>query len=508
MLTLFIFIPVVIGFALLTVRPRIEVARKLAMAVGVVELALSILFLLRFDRNAAGLQFEQKGEWLPMIGLQYHLGLDGIGLIFVVLTTLVFCMSLVCSISSARSDSAYFGFLLLLEGGLLGTYTALNFIHFFFFWELSLIPAFFLVRKYGGAKRSTAAIQFFIYTMVGSIAMLLGFLGLYLATGTFDLMQLAGGQKSTVQAALETKLNWLGLMGGEIKLGLFVLVLMGFAVKLPIWPFHSWLPLTYAEAPTPVTMVLTGVMSKMAVYGLVRILVPIFPDEIIKLNLVLLTLAAVTVVYGALAAMAQTDLKLLFAYASLSHLGYCALGAFAVPQKMGLLYVGSDAALTGVLLQAFSHGILATALFAFVSFLEQRNSGGRLIQSFGGLRNINPAFAGTMGIIIFASLGLPGLSAFPAEFLIFQGAFQYAPLITSFAALGILLTAIYSLTFFMKVFLGPLSEKLSGSPDLVGWEKTSVAPALILTFILGIYPQLATSFFNTAVAQITAMLKI
>jgi NADH-quinone oxidoreductase subunit M len=321
-------------------------------------------------------------------------------------------------------------------------------------------------------------------------------------------VQLADLEKGAVQAALQTKLNWLGLTGGEIKLGLFLLVLLGFAVKLPVWPLHSWLPLAYSEAPTPVTMVLTGVMSKMGVYGLVRILVPIFPDEIIKLHVPLLLLAAITVVYGAFAALAQTDLKRLFAYASLSHVAYCALGAFAVPQKMGLLYRGSDAALSGVLLQAFSHGILAAALFAFVSFLENRNTGVRLVDSFGGLRKVNPAFAGLMGIIIFASLGLPGLSAFPAEFLIFQATFQYAPVITSLAALGILITALYSLTFFMKVFLGPLNQKFQNSPDLAGFEKASVLPALAFTFVLGIYPQLAAVFFNPAVAKITQMLKI
>ena len=508
MLTFLTIIPLIVGLALLLIKRAFNFARFIALFVTAFELLFSLVLAGSFNRGASSIQFQELAGWLPTLGLQYHLGLDGIGLIFVLLTTVVFLMSLAVGFNTMHADSKYYGFLLLLESGLLGTFTALNFIHFFFYWELSLIPAFFLVKNYGGTQRSTAALQFFIFTMVGSIFMLLGFLGLFLGTGSFDLVQIAGIEKSAVQAALQTKLSWLALTGGEIKLGLFVLVLLGFAVKLPIWPLHSWLPLTYSEAPTPVTMLLTGVMSKMGVYGLVRILLPIFPDEIIKLHVPLLTLATITILYGAFAALAQTDLKKLFAYASLSHLGYCALGVFAVPQKLGLLYNGSDGALTGVLLQVLSHGILAAALFGFVSFLERRNNGIRLIDSFGGLRNINPSFAGMMGIIIFASLGLPGLSAFPAEFLIFQSAFAYSPVITSFAVIGILITAVYSLTFFMKVFLGPVNEKLKTSPDLIPWEKISILPALALTFLLGIYPQIATAFLNPAVSKITQMLKI
>jgi NADH-quinone oxidoreductase subunit M len=508
MLTIFTFIPIIAGLILLAMRVAPSLARRCALTVAVIELILCFSLAAFFDRASTGMQFESSLAWAAPIGLKYHVGIDGISLLFALLSSLVFLMSLIASPAGLKCDSKYFGLVLLLEGGLLGVFTTLNFLHFFFYWELSLFPAFFLVRNYGGAFRSEAALQFFTFTMAGSIAMLLGFLGLFLATGTFDFSELARIPRPALLMTLASRLGWTGLTGANIKLGLFLLTLLGFAVKLPIWPLHGWLPATYQEAPSPVVMLLTGAMSKMAVYGLVRILVPIYPDEIIALKIPLLTLAAITILYGAFAALAQTDLKRLFAYASLSHLGYCALGAFAVPQKIGLLYRGSDAALTGILLQAFSHGILAAALFAFVSFLEKRNDGRVQLDLFGGLRNINPVFAGMAGWVLFAALGLPGLSAFPAEFLIFQSVFAYSPLIASCAILSILVTAIYLLTFFMKVFLGPLNARFKTSPDLLAIEKAAVFPALSLTLLLGIFPQLLTTFLNPAVTQITSLLRI
>jgi NADH-quinone oxidoreductase subunit M len=498
LLSLLILIPMAVGVYLLLWKVEEGIARLAALTVTTILLLGTIAVALRFE-PARGFHYTEQHQWLHAIGFEYHLALDGISLVFLLLTAIVFLMSLLAS-AQLQLDARYYGFLLLLQGGLLGTFTAQNFLHFFLFWELSLIPAFFLVKMYGGAQRSAAAIQFFIFTMVGSIAMLLAFLAIGLEKGTFDLSKLAElHSNGTVQSFSAS-----GLFQGE-NLGLitFLLAFAGVAVKVPIWPLHSWLPFTYTQAPTPVTMVLTGIMSKMGVYGLIRVILPIFPREMDALHKPLLILAVITILYGAFAAFAQRDIKRLFAYSSLSHLGYCFLGVFAAA-KAGVAGLENEraAAINGVVLQVLSHGLLAAALFGFVSFLERRNDGYISTALFGGLRKINPQFAALMGIALFASLGLPGLSGFPAEFLIFKGSFSFAPTAASFAVLGLLLTAGYVLAFFGQVFLGPLNQRQLNSPDLTASEKLVVLPAIALTFILGIAPQLVIAIFNPSVTRL------
>jgi NADH-quinone oxidoreductase subunit M len=324
--------------------------------------------------------------------------------------------------------------------------------------------------------------------MLGSIAMLLAFLALGSRAGTFEI------------ALLKAE-------GGSLKL-LFWLAFLGIAVKVPLWPLHGWLPAAYTEAPSPVTMMLTGVMSKMGVYALLRLILPVFPKQLDQFHRPLLALAVITILYGAWAAFAQRDLKRLFAYSSLSHLGYCFLGVFAAA-KAGALGLGNDraAALNGVILQVLSHGIIAAALFAFIGFLERRAGGRRSLEQFGGLRKPIPAFAGLMGIAIFASLGLPGLSGFPAEFLIFKGAFSFAPVASGFAVLGLLLTAVYLLTAFGRVFLGPLNQDRADSMEIRGEERWVVLPAIAAAFLLGIAPQLVIGLFNPAVTALVQQLR-
>jgi NADH-quinone oxidoreductase subunit M len=508
MITLLILLPILSGLALLSAKGLRTLARPLSLIVNFVILAFVIFFALR-TRGAAGFSTDTIYAWLPAIGLQYRLAVDGISAVFLVLTSIVFLMSIVASAQSSLADARYFGLLLLLEGGLLGTFTAQNFLHFFLFWELSLIPAFFIVRLYGGAHRAAASIQFFVYTMVGSIAMLLGFLALYLATGSFDLAELARSRPAQgFGPLLAQKLNWSGLAPATLGTVVFLLAFLGVAVKVPLWPLHSWLPAAYTQAPTPATMVLTGVMSKMGVYGLVRLILPIFPEQIERLHAPLLALAVITILYGALAALAQRDIKRLFAYSSLSHLGYCFLGVFAAA-KAGVPGLENEraAAVNGVLLQVLSHGIIAAALFGFVSFLERRTGGQLEYENFGGLRKVNPVFAGLMGIAVFSSLGLPGLSGFPAEFLIFKGAFSFAPAAAAFAVLGLLFTAVYLLTFYGRVFLGPLNASRSAMADLTGPEKAIVLPALAISFALGFAPQLLLAICNPAVTALVTQMK-
>jgi NADH-quinone oxidoreductase subunit M len=500
------FLPLILGLILLVLRPKAHVAKSLAFFSSFAVLFESIRLSLRVRAND-GASITEIYDWLPAIGLQYHVAVDGITSVFLLLTGIVFIMGVFASLSTA--DARYYALVLLLQSGLVGTFTAQNFLHFFLFWELALIPAFFLVRLYGGPNSASASIQFFLYTMFGSIAMLVGFLALYLATGTFNLTELAAARPTGGYGPLlAQRLNWSGLKPQTIGTIIFLLAFLGVAVKVPLFPFHSWLPATYTQAPTPVTMLLTGVMSKMGVYALIRLILPIFPEQIQRLHQPLLALAVITILYGALAAFAQRDVKFLFAYSSLSHLGYCFLGVFAAA-KAGVPGLENEraAAINGVLLQVLSHGIIAAALFAFVSFLERRSGGVRAIESFGGLRKVNPVFAGLMGIALFSSLGLPGLSGFPAEFLIFKGAFSFAPVASAFAVLGLLFTALYLLTFYGRVFLGPLNANRAATADLTANEKLVVIPAIVITFILGIAPQIILTICNPTVTALVQKLK-
>lgn len=492
------------GLFLVAGNPRGAAGKAIALSTSAFVLLTSVVVAAHARSGSA---LAESFEWLPAVGLQYHLAGDGISSVFLLLTGIVFLMGVIAS--SSTMDGRYFGFVLLLEAGLFGTFTAQNFLHFFFFWELALVPAFFLVRMYGGANRSAASIQFFIYTMVGSIAMLIGFLALYLAAGTFNFSELAASRPAAgFGPLLAQRLSGTGLEAQFLGAIVFMLAFLGVAVKVPIFPLHGWLPATYMQAPTPVTMLLTGVMSKMGVYGLVRLILPIFPEQIQRFHQPLLALAVVTILYGALAAFAQRDIKQLFAYSSLSHLGYCFLGVFAAA-KAGVPGLENEraAAVNGVLLQIMSHGMIAAALFAFVSFLERRSGGVRAMEAFGGMRKINPVFAGCAGVAVFSSLGLPGLSGFPAEFLIFKGAFAFAPVACSFAVLGLLFTALYLLTFYGRVFLGPINERRAMAEDLTGTEKAVVMPALLLTFLFGVAPQIILAVCNPAVTALVKEMK-
>ena len=363
--------------------------------------------------------------------------MDGLGLLMVMLTAIVTPLAILVSWSMNDRAHVYNALILWLQAGLFGTFTALNFFHWFMFWELGLIPAFFLVKLWGGPNRSPAATQFFIYTMVGSVALLLSFLAIWLATKTatgpvvlISSSWPAWRNSGELAAKFQAAFGW-----KNIGLIIFFGAFLGFAVKVPVVPFHTWLPAAYSEAPSAVTMLLTGVMSKMGVYGFLRILLPIFPEQIRQVLTPLLWLAVATIVLSACAAFAQRDLKRMLAYSSVNHLGYCLLAMFAaVGAATGVNQpaIQKAAALDGVLLQMFNHGLTASALFLFVALLEKRSGGLRGLDDFGGLRKVVPVFTGLMGIALFSSLGLPGLNGFVGEFLVFKGVFPLAPWAAAF----------------------------------------------------------------------------
>jgi NADH-quinone oxidoreductase subunit M len=476
-------------------------ARTVALITTLGSLALALFVWTQLPANGS-IGLVERASWVPSLGIEYHLGVDGLGALMVVLSAIVTLMSVDAAHRVHHQPGLYFGLVLVLESGLFGSFTALNFFHWFLFWELSLIPAFFLIKLWGGTRRGPAATQFFVYTMAGSVALLVAFLAVFVATGSMDfphltLLASTGELEQMVTAHL-----------GPVTLWLAIGVLAGFAVKVPMVPFHTWLPAAYAEAPSPVTMLLTGAMSKMGVYGLLRIAIPLFGAQIAEMRTPLLVLAVATVVMGAWAAAQQKDLKRVFAYSSVNHLGYCLLGIFALAVPVAVGDAGAlanqAAALNGVILQMFNHGLTAATLFWFVAMLQTRTGGHRGIDDFGGLRKPAPVLAGLMGIALFSSLGLPGLNQFVGEFLIFRGVFPLAWVAATVTVIGLLVTAAVMLTVIQKVFNGPVPEHCVGFPDLHHGERMALAPVICLMFLVGLLPQLIVDTVNPTVQNLLA----
>jgi NADH-quinone oxidoreductase subunit M len=506
-------VPIVGALAVLALGGRNkQLTRWVAMGFSLLALLLTLLIWHHFNGASGAMQFQERHVWVAMLGADYRVGIDGLGLLMLLLAAVVVPIGMAASWQINDRVPLYFALVLLLQSCLFGTFTALNFFHWFIFWELSLIPAFFLIRIWGGPKRAPAAMQFLVYTMVGSVAMLLAFLALFLATHTFDFTELAAlAQSGQLMPAVVAKLSGHRFMTQHIAMLIFAGAFLGFAVKVPIVPFHTWLPDAYAEAPTGTTILLTGAMSKMGLYGILRILVPIFYPQMQRVLTPLLWLAVATIVLSGYSALAQKDLKRIFAYSSINHLGYCLLAIFAV-----LKFTGNDAALlsqkyaamNGALLQMFNHGLTAAAVFWFIALLEKRSGGLRGRGDFGGLRKVVPVMAGLMGIALFSSLGLPGLNGFAGEFLIFKGVFPLAGWAAALSVLGLLVTAIFILGVIQRVFTGPLNPLWVTMSDLTAAERWSLAPVIALMFALGLYPQMVLAVTNSTVMQIVQQIKL
>ena len=485
MITALIFIPLIGAVALYVGRPNH--ARAIALTCNVVAAFYAVMLWQKFDAGAAGMQMVERHVWIPAIGAEYLVGVDGLSLLLVLLTSLIFPFAFLAQ----RMGRGSCALMLVMQSALYGTFTAQNFVLWFLFYEMSLIPAFLLIKIWGGENRDRAATKFFIYTFLGSVAMLLSFLGIYFAKGTFDFATLAGLGKS-------------GLLTGNLAWLAFAGIFLGLAVKVPLFPFHTWLPDAYESAPTGVSMVLTGVLSKMGVYGFVRLLLPLFPNEIRILGPWLLALAVCSIVFASLAAWAQSDLKRMVAYLSINHLGYCMLGLFAATARSTSSLIDMQAALSGVFMQIVSHGITAAALFYYVGLLEQRR-GLRGIDDFGGLMQRAPLLCGWMSVAMFSSLGLPGLNGFIGEFLIFKGSFAVAASFTAVAVLGLLFTAIVFVRAMQQLFSGPLAQSCSAFPDLLLSEKFVIVPVTLLMFAIGIAPQFVFNIFNTTVIEMARL---
>ena len=460
--------------ALLIIAMPAHRARTVALTGALVSFGLTVWLLTQFNGKA----IETKRSWIPDLGIDYHVGLDGTNALVLFLAALLALIVVWISWGHSDRPKTYFALLSLQFTGLFGTFTALNFFHWFIYWELALVPAFFLIKLFGqGVERHKAAINFFLFTVLGSVAMLLGFLFLYQETESFNFIELPEKVKSL-----------------EVSSLIFVAILAGLWVKVPLAPLHIWQAPAYAAAPTPVVILLTGVMSKMGVYGFLRLIVPIFPKQLQQHADMLLGFALLTILWGAFLALRQTDLKKLLAFSSLNHVAYCVLGIGALGVAVnGPKIDAHELAKQGVILQMFAHGLSAAGLFYLVGLLEHR-AGSRDRDGFGGLCSVTPRFAAMFYILTFCSLGLPFLAGFAAEFLIFSGSFDVAPKITAMATLGLLATAVFLLTMLQRVFTGPVNEQHRSMPDLTRNEILILTPILILVFWAGIYPKTWLAF--------------
>jgi NADH-quinone oxidoreductase subunit M len=488
LITDIIFVPLV-GALAVCVWPQRN-GRPIALMFNAISAVCALALWRNFDTSGVGLQFLERHTWVPLIGAEYLVGIDGLSLLLVLLTSVIIPFAFLAQ-SPADGGRAFYATMLVMQSALYGTFTAQNFVLWFLFYEMSLIPAFLLIKIWGGENRDRAATKFFLYTFLGSVAMLLSFLGIYFAKGTFDFTALAALGKN-------------GLLSGKIAWLAFTGIFIGLAVKVPLFPFHTWLPDAYQTAPTGVSMVLTGVLSKMGVYGFVRLLLPLFPNEIKIIGPWLLGLAICSIVFAPLAAWAQRDLKRMVAYLSINHLGYCLLALFAVAASPVAARIDTHAALSGVFMQIFNHGITAATLFYFVGLLEQRR-GLRGIDDFGGLMQRTPLLCGWMSVAMFSSLGLPGLNGFIGEFLIFKGSFALSAAFTAIAVIGLLVTAIVFVRAMQSLFSGPLAESCSAFPDLLRGEKLVVIPVTLLMFAIGIAPQFLFNILNKTVAQMARL---
>lgn len=470
-----VIVPLIGGIALSFIpASREEAARPAALVITGVVLAAATWLWASFNTLTPGMQFDLKVPWIPAIGTSFHVGVDGLALPMVFLTALLSFLAVIASRSIADRRRQYFTLLLMLEAGLIGVFVSLDLILFYLFWEVVLVPMYFLISIWGGPNRSYAAVKFFIYTLAGSLAMLGGIIALYLATGaqTFDMLEMAR-HSATLSTGVQT--------------GIFIAIAVGLAVKVPIFPLHTWLPDAHVEAPTAVSVLLAGVLLKMGSYGFLRLGPTLLPAGFKALLPLIGVLAVISIIYGAAVALMQTDLKKLVAYSSVSHMGYVMLGIAA----------GTTAGLAGAQVQMFSHGLIAGLLFLLVGAVYER-AHTREMSAFGGIAKVTPIIAGTLVFASFASLGLPGMSGFIGEFMVIVGTLPVFTIAAFLAAFAVMITVGYLLWMVRRVAFGPLNDERVGMPDMTLSEGVSVAPLCALILVVGVFPQTIISVISAS----------
>jgi NADH-quinone oxidoreductase subunit M len=501
-LTLITLTPLLGALVILAIPRENERTIKLfSILLSLIPLVLAVIVWFNYDFQAGTLQFVEEYQWIPGLNIKYRMGVDGLSVPMVFLTTLLTVISLYYSshVINVRVKE-YFFFFLLLEMGMLGVFTSLDFFLFYVFWEIGLVPMYFLIGVWGGERREYAAIKFFLYTLAGSVLMLLAILAMFFAEGTFDIIEMAARQPFSDNFVLQAMAFW----------GIFA----AFAIKVPLFPFHTWLPDAHVEAPTAGSVILAGVLLKLGCYGFLRVLLPIFPQAFQVYAPVVGILALISIVYGALVSMAQWDLKKLIAYSSVNHMGYVMLGvAAAAYAGLGLgsenILDSAAIAVNGAVLQMFNHGIITGGLFLLVGIIYER-AHTRDLKAFGGLGVRVPIYYSVVITTCLASLGLPGLAGFVSEFMVFRGAVAIIPLLTVLGVLGVVVTAAFFLWKVIQgMFLGPLNEKWADLPDMERYELLCMAPLIFFMALFGLYPvPILNIMNNTVVNMLETMLKM
>ncbi len=473
LLTVITFLPMA-GALIISFFKEEETIKRLAFLFSLITFAISLLLYFRFDPATHKFQFTEELPWIKEYGISYLVGIDGISLFLVLLTTFIMPIAILASFRGITERvKGYMLSMLLLETGMIGVFISLDLFLFYIFWEAMLVPMYFLIGIWGGPRRIYAAIKFFIYTMIGSLLMLVAILYLYYLNYqdkgvlTFNLLKLYSLK-----------------IPPETQIYLFLAFALAFAIKVPMFPFHTWLPDAHVEAPTAGSVILAGILLKMGTYGFIRFAMPLFPYATIKFLPLICVLAVIGIIYGALVAMVQEDIKKLVAYSSVSHLGYVMLGLFALNVK----------GVEGGIYQMLNHGLSTGALFLLVGMIYERRHT-RFIKDFGGLSKTIPLFATAFMVVTLSSIGLPGLNGFVGEFLVLVGTFTssnpHSITYTVFAASGMILSAVYMLWMFQRVMFGPCDKpENQNMKDLTGREKAVLIPIIIFIFWMGIYPSI------------------
>lgn len=477
-LSLGLWLPLLVGLPLVLLAKNRNAIALGALGATVLQAAITILLTIRFDRQASGYQFVESADWIPALGISYKLGVDGISILMVLLTGILGPLVVGAGwLTIHRREREFFASLIVLQTAMLGVFIALDFILFYVFWELVLIPMYLLIGIWGHERRIYATIKFFLYTFAGSVLMLVAILALRLYTGTFDIEAIPA-EMADASRVLQ---RWV-----------FVAFFFAFAIKVPMFPFHTWLPDAHVEAPTAGSMILAGVLLKMGAYGFLRFVLPMTPDAVDETRGLMIGLSLAAIIYGALVAMVQTDLKKLVAYSSVSHMGFVTLGIFTA----------TATGLDGAILQMLSHGLVSPALFFAVGVVYERTHT-RQINELGGLASRMPIYAAIFGFFMLASLGLPMLSGFVGEFLVLVSAFEYAIPVGSIAALGVILAAAYMLWMYQRVVLGNIrNQAILQISDVGRIEIVTFIGLAVLVVWIGILPDTFVQLLSTATSSL------
>jgi NADH-quinone oxidoreductase subunit M len=505
LLNLIIFFPLAAA-ALLFVLPgdAKRTIRWMAFILSLVPLALVLLMWFNYDRYDAGIQFEAMASWFPAIGANYHVGIDGISLAMFLLTVILTPLSILASFEIEENPRIFMSLFLLMETAMLGLFAALDLFLFFIFWEFGLVPMYFLIKIWGGKDREYASFKFFVYTMAGSLGLLLSVQIIGLSMGTFDMIEL---MNSWVSLPAGTILPNVNLSVDVVKAVAYWAFVIAFAIKVPIWPFHTWLPDAHTQAPTAGSMILAGVLLKLGAYGFLRLVVPFFPEQANNTAVILATLGMLSIVMGGFAAFGQWDFKRLVAYSSVNHMGFVVLGIAVYAFAYGRVFTDPAAttdaimATSGAVLQMFNHGLSAAAMFFMVGVIYER-AHTRDLKRFGGLWSIMPVFGAILIFSSMASLGLPGLNGFVGEFMIVRGSWNFFTVQVALSMIGLLMTGAYILKGIGETLHGPIKDEWRGLPDMTLREHLVIWPLMLLMLSLGIWPQWLLVFINDTVTKI------